>query len=131
MFLLKLVLVALVMLFLTSAVKVILRKIFNIEKEKKKFFSYNHLNELHKKIDWGIRIFFSVALAFFIYFEYSINIGLVTLIFYIGLECSTRAFFEWKYSKNPKQSIITISEVLLLIIVLIIVIQLDILSTVS
>ncbi|MGB6407864.1 MAG: DUF4181 domain-containing protein, partial [Planococcus donghaensis] len=40
----------------TWLVNWILRKSFNIEKEKKVWFSYNHVNNLHKKIDWGLRI---------------------------------------------------------------------------
>ncbi|TFI49249.1 DUF4181 domain-containing protein, partial [Diaphorobacter sp. DS2] len=29
--------------------------------EKKKYFSYNHINDKHKKVDWTIRIGFLVA----------------------------------------------------------------------
>ncbi|WP_241504140.1 DUF4181 domain-containing protein [Cytobacillus horneckiae] len=42
-----------------------------------------------------------------------------------------RALFEWKYSQNPKQSILTISEMLILITVIAIVIRLDLLNIVS
>ena len=33
-----------------------LRKLYNIEKIKKKFFSYNHINKWHARIDWGLRL---------------------------------------------------------------------------
>lgn len=33
---------------------IVLRKLLGVK--KKSFFSYNHVNETHRKIDWGIRI---------------------------------------------------------------------------
>ncbi|WP_407697194.1 DUF4181 domain-containing protein [Schinkia azotoformans] len=39
-----------------------------------------------------------------------------------------QAYFEWRYSDNPKQSILTIAEMLLWLIALIVIIQLDLFS---
>ena len=50
------------LLFLTIVITLFL--LFNavmrnwLKIEKKKLFSYNHINEKHKKIDWTIRIVF-------------------------------------------------------------------------
>jgi Domain of unknown function (DUF4181) len=46
-------LVAIVLLLLFSF-NILARKWFKVE--KKKLFSYNHVNEKHKKIDWIIRL---------------------------------------------------------------------------
>lgn len=45
MFWLLFALSALGIFILIAIVKLVLRKIFNIEKEEKKLFSYNHINE--------------------------------------------------------------------------------------
>ncbi|NRG48496.1 DUF4181 domain-containing protein, partial [Bacillus sp. CRN 9] len=110
-------------------------KIFNIEREKRSFFSYNHINQLHKKIDWCIRISSAIVIIitqyFIIYQSHSIYVFLVTATLFAVLDYSIRALFEWKYSQNPKQSILTISEMLILITVIAIVIRLDLLNIVS
>jgi len=123
----KLGLFALILIVLISVVKLFLRKIFNIEKEKKNIFSYNHINELHKKIDWAIRIIsmiiFIIIAYLLIYQDLSIKIILIAWVVSTGMDYAVRAFFEWKYSGNPKQSILTISEMFLLAIAIIIIIQ--------
>jgi hypothetical protein len=56
---------------------------------------------------------------------YSINLILITYFFYIGLDYSVRAFFECKYSQNPKQCILTISEGVLFLLAIVIVTKFD------
>ena len=124
MFWIKLAFFVLIVFVLNTIVKLLLRKLMKIEKEKKSFFSYNHINELHRKIDWVIRITSTIVLivinSLIIIEDYSINLLIITSFFYIVLDYAVRAFFECKYSKNPKQYILTISEGVLFLIAYII-----------
>lgn len=128
MFWLLFVLCALGIFILIAIVKWVLRKIFNIEKEKKKLFSYNHINALHKKVDWGIRISSSIILILLVFYsielqEFPAILSLNVLVVFTIIDFATKAFFEWKYSDNPKHSILTISEMIIWVITIIIVIQ--------
>ncbi|SES07253.1 DUF4181 domain-containing protein [Psychrobacillus sp. OK032] len=131
----KLALFVLVVFVLSTIVKLLLRKLIKIEKEKKSFFSYNHINDLHRKIDWAIRIISTIAFIvtniLIITREYSINLILITSFFYILLDYAVRAFFECKYSQNPKQYILTISEGVLFLLAIVIVIKFDLLINLS
>ncbi|MFJ7935633.1 DUF4181 domain-containing protein [Sporosarcina sp. NPDC096371] len=109
----------------------LLRKLLSIE--KKKIFSYNHVNDLHKRIDWTIRIgtviggIISVTLA--INNEYSIYVYMAVLLGFGILTEGVRAFFEWKYSETPKHSILTIGEIIYITIVIVAIIQFDLFSS--
>lgn len=119
-------LIVLITFALITVVKLCLRKVFNIEKVKKELFSYNHINDLHKKLDWAIRITSPIVLIIIVYWiifrDYSVNIFLIALIITSGIDYAVRAFFEWRYTQNPKQSILTISEIFILVLVLIVII---------
>lgn len=111
-------------------VKWVLRKIFNIEKEKKALFSYNHVNKLHKKVDWGIRIvtlLVALVILYLVFFNgYSFAFYILTWVAFMFVNSSVDAFFQWKYSNQPKQWILTMGEITFLVIVTIITtIQLD------
>lgn len=99
-------------------IKALLRKIFHIEKGKKEFFSYNHVNSLHRKIDWGIRIASMITyITFFyqvIYEEAPLNLLLSVMLILLVLQMAVQAFFEWRYSENPKEAILTASEMAIL-----------------
>jgi len=126
MFLIKLAVFVLIVFGVNVGVKIILRKVLKIEKEKNPFFSYNHLNDSHRKIDWGIRIISVITIIttnILVVFEHYPNYFLLIPIFLIGLDYPVRAFFERKYSKNPKQYILTLSEGVLIFLALVIVIQ--------
>jgi hypothetical protein len=127
------ILIVSVIYALTSAVRVILRKGFGIEKERKRSFSYNHINNLHKKLDWIIRMMTAILLInclFLVnYQNYSINIFLIALMITLGLEYVVRAFFEWRFTERPKQSIVTVSELVIVIFVFMITIQFELLVT--
>ncbi|MFA1822650.1 DUF4181 domain-containing protein [Virgibacillus oceani] len=129
---LNFILIVLVTFTLIAMVRIILKKAFNIEKVKKKFFSYNHINNLHQKIDWIIRISTAIVLIVCLYLiifgNFSINIFLIALIITSGTQYAVRAFFEWKYTENPKQSILTISEMFIVVLVLFVIIQFDLLA---
>lgn len=126
MFFIKLAIFMLVVFGVIAVVKLILRKVLKIEKENNPFFSYNHINDLHRKIDWGIRIAAIITIIttnILVVFENYPIYYLLIPIFLSGLDYPVRTFFEKKYSNNPKQYILTLSEGILMFLTVIIVIQ--------
>ncbi|WP_019412796.1 DUF4181 domain-containing protein [Paenisporosarcina sp. TG20] len=127
MFWIKLALFLLIVLGVNVLIKLLLRKVLKIEKEKKPFFSYNHINNLHRKIDWGIRIstFFILIITNMLVIVENYPDWLILIpIFWIGLDYPVRTFFERKYSQNSKQYILTISEgVIMLLAIIVMVMQ--------
>lgn len=101
--------------------------------EKKKFFSYNHINDKHKKMDWTIRISFLVILLIGagINFErdplewlwYLEPWFLLTLL--IVTTETAQAFMEWKYAENRKAYLVTIFHLAFVLFLLFIVIKTD------
>lgn len=79
---------------------------------------------MHRKIDWAIRITSMIAFLviniLIIIEDYSIYLIIIASFFYFVLDYTIRAFFEWKYSQNQKQYILTISEAVLNLIAIII-----------
>lgn len=128
----KMGLAILVLLLIISLVKALLRKVFNIEKGRNSLFSYNYINQSHKKIDLAIRmislVVYIVILYQLVFKENSIIIFLVAMILLTTTDYLVRAIFEWKYSENPKQAILTLSEMSLLVLALVLTIQFDLLS---
>jgi hypothetical protein len=126
-FWLQFFLVISIVFVLTSLVKFLLRKIFKIEKVKRKLFSYNHINEFHRKVDKWIRnittiVLIILALLMITYegFTYVYAFGVV---FLLAADYAVRAFFEWKYSEFPKQAILTLAEMFMWLTAFIIAIQ--------
>lgn len=132
MFWLKVGISIFILFIIISGLNFFLRKVFRIEKEKKSIFSYNHINDLHKKVDWSVRIGTMIAslvvLYLVFYKEFPVTLYLVLLVLVIMADYLVRTIFEWKYSQNPKQAILTISEMALIVIALIVVFQFDILN---
>lgn len=97
-------------------------KAFHIEREKGKqpFSSFNHVNRLHKKIDLFIIVFSMITFVglFLLYKEESIPFIFFALIIFSVMEYVIRAFLNViiYYSQNPKQAILTISDMLLFVI---------------
>ena len=122
----KLVLFVLGVFVLIMVVKLLLRKVLKIEKEKKPFLSYNHINNLHRNIDWGMRITSVIVIIvtnMLVIVENYPNYFLLLPIFIILLDYPIRAFFERKYSQNPKQYILTLTEGVLILLALVVVVQ--------
>ena len=130
MTLLKFVLFATLFIVLNEFIQWLLRKFLKVK--KKKAFSYNHVNGLHRKIDWIIRITLVVAsvIATYLTFDrdYSMYLYFVVLLCFNVISASVNAFFEWKYSATPKQAIVTISEIVYIVIVVASIIQFDLLG---
>ena len=108
--------------FLISIVLVLIifnyavRKLLGVD--RRKWFSYNHINERHKRLDWSVRIVFVIYLFFvFLYTANNIEVGtpwyfqtwFIVIIFLIISEL-IRAFIEWKYVENKKAFIATFLE---------------------
>ena len=124
---------SLVILFvLMAVVKSALRKVFKIEKEKTEWFSYNHVNKTHKKVDWLVRMLSSIVLIFISYLvifkEYSIILYIIPVVLLLVIDYAVRAFFEWNYSDHPKQAILTIGEMVVFTTALALTVQYDLLN---
>ena len=98
-----------VILIMNFSIQWILRRLLNVK--KKKTFSYNHVNDVHKKLDWTIRIATGLAsFALLISEVFTIIPFLLILLGSLILSEGVRAFFEWKHSSEPKHSILTLAE---------------------
>lgn len=133
MFWLRFGIIIVCMFAVNSLLKAILRKLLKIEKVKKEFFSYNHINELHRKIDKGLRIFSTISLitlytVLLFYYEDLIYLFFFAVLAFAILDFMITAFFEWKYTLYPKQSILTLTEMLVIIVAVIIVVQFNLLG---
>ncbi|MEC5422946.1 DUF4181 domain-containing protein [Virgibacillus sp. C22-A2] len=119
--------------FLVLIIFVLLLVVFNalmrrwLKVEKKRLFSYNHINQQHKKIDWTIRITFIAIFLFGYFYNISaepyervwfLEIWILMFIF-IMVSQTVQAIMEWKYAGNRKAYILTISELLFIGILLI------------
>ncbi|MCA1060498.1 DUF4181 domain-containing protein [Rossellomorea aquimaris] len=94
-----------------------MRRLLNVK--RKQIFSYHHLNETHKKVDWTIRMAFVVLIIAGVFFHISNpdSIGKVwylethILVFgFILLSESVRAVFEKKHSDNPNDYKFTLAQ---------------------
>jgi hypothetical protein len=119
-------------LAIIAASKFVLRKVFNIKKVKQKIFSYNHMNRTHRIVDWMVRItavIFYLILMYQLYFhDFSFNLLLFIMTLIISSESFVRAFFEWKHTDDPKQSILSLGEGVILILIVLGIIQFDVLN---
>lgn len=130
MFWLEIGLVILGIVVLVSIVKIILRKLLKIEKEKKDFFSFDYINEQHRKIEqwvrWGWVLVSLIAFWLVIYQEFLAIFYLFLFIVWIALDAFVRAYFQWKHSEQPKQAILTLSEMTVWISAVTLVIYFDV-----
>ncbi|WP_117149162.1 MULTISPECIES: DUF4181 domain-containing protein [Paraliobacillus] len=119
---LKLVILLAVVLLLWVTFSTIMRKWLQVE--RKKFFSYNHINEKHKKVDWIIRIAAILSLLL----GFAINItrdpsdwywflqSWFILIIFVVVSQIGRAVMERKYAQNPNAYKLTVSEIIFILI---------------
>lgn len=133
MFWLNFVLIAVIVFALISLIKFILRKTLKIEKVKKEFFSNNYINELHRKVDKWVRRLTGLTLAILILiqindvaFNYLLIVG---LIFTSMVDYGVKAFFEYRYSEVPKQAILTLAELFLVLTAVVVVLEWGVLGS--
>lgn len=94
----------------------LMRKLLKVKKRKS--FSYNHINEKHKRIDRTIRIafFIIIIIGFFINIfrgpdgEIWYLQPYLIIIIYLIISEIARAYMEWKYETNRNAWIFTISQ---------------------
>ncbi|PID23244.1 hypothetical protein CSV61_01995 [Sporosarcina sp. P3] len=134
MFWLRFGVIIVCMLAVNSLLKVLLRKLLKIEKVKKELFSFDHINEVHRKIDKGLRIVSPISLitlftVLLFYYEDFIYLFFFAVMAFTILDYMIKAFFEWTYTLYPKQSILTLTEMLVIIGAVIIVIQFNLLGS--
>ncbi|SET71420.1 protein of unknown function [Oceanobacillus limi] len=100
----------------------IMRKILNVK--KKKLFSYNHLNDKHKKIDWTIRSIFIISIIFSYFYTITrdpmetvwyLEVWFLSFVF-LTISELVRAYMEWKYVKNENDYLFTISELIFVVV---------------
>ena len=114
----KLIIILISLVLVLYIFNYIIRKLLGVE--TKKWFSYNHINERHKKLDWYVRIAFIILLIFFYFLTLS-NTGIlnhqylyllpgISAFIFLIISELLRAFMEWKYAENKKAYIATIIE---------------------
>lgn len=133
MFWIKLWLIVIIVFCLISIVKLLLRNLLKIDKVKKEFFSFNYINDLHRKIDKGLRTLSAITLitltyVLLFYYEDLIYLIFIPVIVFMVLDYMVRAFFEWKYTQHPKQSILTLAEMCLILLAIIFVFEFQLLG---
>ncbi|MDI2588447.1 DUF4181 domain-containing protein [Psychrobacillus sp. NEAU-3TGS] len=101
----------------------IMAKVLKVE--KKRIFSNNYVNELHKKLDWILLIAFIIVFIVFnmgkIEYPQLANnpwyfLGVLSIIFVLGQ--LVRVFMEWKYATNRRDYLYTLSEMLFMVIII-------------
>ncbi len=122
-FWLELFLLVSILLLLLVSFNAVMRKLLKVE--KKKFFSYNHVNEKHSKIDWTIRITIIVVLLIgnfvnntrdpmdWIWF---FEPWYIMMVFIVATEVA-RAIMECKYAENRNAYKLTISQLVFIVVI--------------
>jgi len=108
-------------------------KLLRVERKKWFWFSYNHINDVHKKVDWVFRIAFAIIIivsaGYNIYQEPSEPVWYLEtwflLIISIVLSESVRAYMEWKYEENRNAYLLTIFETAFILLLYISVLKTD------
>ncbi|SEI02249.1 protein of unknown function [Halobacillus karajensis] len=126
-FLPKLTLWVVMILLFWLAFNKIMRKWLNVERNN--FFSYNHVNEKHKKIDWTIRIITMISLLLTIPISFTQNFWLIQpwflIIIFVVVSETVRAVMERKYAENPNAYKFTISQIIFVLLLFFTLLQTD------
>lgn len=97
----ELIIILSVVMLLVGIIPAIFR--YKMGADKKKWFSYNHINKLHKRIDWTLRIVAILSMiASVILFHNQLILVSIILTFLVVSQISTQAFIEWKFSENRR-----------------------------
>lgn len=101
----------------------VMRRLLKVE--RRKLFSYNHVNSRHKKIDWGFRIaaiIWIVVGGFVNIARYPSTILFLEpyfiLLIMIFLTEFVRIRMEWKYAENRNAYLLTLLQLIFIAIVL-------------
>ncbi|OIU71768.1 DUF4181 domain-containing protein [Rossellomorea aquimaris] len=131
MFWIKFCLIVIIVFVLISFVKFILRRVFHIKKVKRKVFSYNLINERHRKIDKWIRfvsVIILIGLSWGVIEDKNyISLYVIGMTVLLMTDYLVRAYFEWKHSEYPKQAIVTVAEMVMMVTAIITIVQFELL----
>lgn len=131
-FFLRLALIFIVTFALIYIAKSLIRRMFNITIVSEDDPSRNYVKQLHREVDTPFRDYSLVILCLvlvvnLVYFPESYNLFIITVLIFTFIRMMIRAFFEWKYSKSPKQFILTLTEIFILLVVVIVVAKFNLL----
>jgi len=127
----SLILFLIVLLLIISIFGFVIRKLLGVE--RKKWFSYDYVNEIHKKLDLSVRIIYLSLVLISSYYKFNYdNVGIawyyelwfIIIVFLVTSEM-LRAFMEWKYAENKKDAIATIAEMMFMISIVFLTIKTD------
>lgn len=126
--LLKYVLIFVMLYAARCLLKSLLRRIFTIQKD---LYSTNYVQQRFNEVDTKVKnysiIVLLVALVMDVaYFEES-YFFIITVFLYTFIRMAIKAYYERKYSKDPRQSILTFSDLFVLTIALIIILKYNLL----
>lgn len=125
-----LMLFLIVLVLVVSTFGFVIRKLLGVE--RKKWFSYNHINERHKKLDWSVRIIFMSLFLISYYMIDNDTFGIpwyfetwfILIVFLITTEL-LRTYMEWKYAENKRDFVATLAEMLFMISIVFLTITTD------
>lgn len=95
-----------------------------LQVEKKSMFSYHHVNETHRKIDWTIRISFMLLLIISVFINveripleplWYFQTHIIMFVFIIVLE-TARAIMEKRYAENKNDYLFTLSQLGIIVV---------------
>lgn len=112
------IIIILIIILLVGIIPAVFR--YKMRADKKKWFSYNHINKLHKKIDWTLRIVYMISLIVSAIFFYTkpLLISIILAVFVLS-QISVQAFIEWKFSENRKNFKVSLIQLGLTLITLV------------
>lgn len=106
-----------VVVFLVIGIPAILRR--RMGADKKKWFSYDHINKFHQKGDWVLRMIFVISLIASVILAVKPLIVFLISIFFSISQFGFQAYVEWKFTENRKNYKVSLVEVGLTFVALI------------
>ena len=125
------VLFLIVLILIISIFGFVVRKLLGVE--RKKWLSYDYINERHKKLDLSVRIIYMILIVISSYYTFNNDsVGIpwyfkpwfIITVFLVSTEM-LRAFMEWKYAENKKDAFVTIAEMVFMISIVLLTIKTD------
>ncbi|WP_106497314.1 DUF4181 domain-containing protein [Lentibacillus sp. Marseille-P4043] len=100
-------------IFLIAVIPAFLRRLMGAD--KKMWFSYNYINEFHKKGDWTLRIIFMIffIVSAIIFTAKPIILLLISTLFTV-IQLGFQTYVEWKFSRNRKNYKLSLIEISLI-----------------
>lgn len=105
-----------IVLCLLGVVPVILRRVLGADKVE--WVAVNHINTLHKKGDWTLRMLFMVTLIIctFLFIQKSSVLIFISMIFMVT-QHGFEAFVQWKFAENRNNYKVVMMEIVLFLMV--------------